>query len=61
MGYFYLVMVALLQSTMVFFSLAWGVLFFHEPVSGWIVGGTVLFVIGIAVMQRKEKETGKAE
>ncbi len=54
-------MVALLQSTMVFFSLAWGILFFHEPVSGWIVGGTVLFVIGIAVMQRKEKETGKAE
>ncbi len=53
-------MVALLQSTMVFFALAWGILFFHEPVSGWIVGGTVLFVIGIVVMQRKEKGAAPA-
>ncbi len=48
-------MVALLQSTMVFFALAWGILFFHEPVSVWIISGTVLFVIGIAVMQRGDK------
>ncbi len=48
-------MVALLQSTMVFFALAWGILFFHEPVSVWIVSGTVLFVTGIVVMQHKEK------
>ena len=46
-------MVALLQSTMVFFTLAWGILFFHEAVSGWIIGGTVLFVIGIVMMQWK--------
>ena len=48
-------MVALLQSTMVFFALAWGILFFHEPVSVWIVTGTVLFVTGIVIMQRREK------
>ena len=48
-------MVALLQSTMVFFALAWGILFFHEPVSLWIISGTVLFVTGIVVMQHKEK------
>ena len=51
-------MVALLQSTMVFFALAWGILFFQEPVSVWIVSGAVLFVIGIAVMQRREKTKG---
>lgn len=54
-------MVALLQSTMVFFALAWGILFFHEPVSIWIISGTVLFVLGIVIMQRREKgEAGKA-
>ena len=52
-------MVALLQSTMVFFSLAWGILFFHEPVSVWIVSGTVLFVAGIVIMQRREKNEVK--
>ncbi|MBO4297297.1 MAG: DMT family transporter [Clostridia bacterium] len=44
-------MVALMQSTTVFFSLAWGILFFGETVSGWIVAGTLLFVAGIVSMQ----------
>ena len=44
-------MVALLQTTMVFFSLAWGVLFFHEPVGLWIILGTLLFVVGMLVIQ----------
>lgn len=44
-------MVAPLQSTMVFLAIAWGILFFHEPISVWIVGGTILFVIGIVMMQ----------
>ena len=51
-------MVALLQSTMVFFALAWGILFFHEPVSVWIISGAVLFVAGIVVMQRRGKAKG---
>ena len=46
-------MVALLQSTTVFFSLAWGILFFGEAVSGWIIAGTLLFVAGIVSMQMK--------
>ena len=50
-------MVALLQSTMVFFALAWGILFFHEPVSIWIITGTILFVIGIVIMQRRPNPT----
>lgn len=48
-------MVPLLQSTMVFFSIAWGVVIFHEPVSGWIIAGTLLFVAGIVAMQRPGK------
>ena len=46
-------MVALLQSTTVFFSILWGLLFFGEAVSGWIVAGTLLFVTGIVSMQMK--------
>ncbi|MBQ9210679.1 MAG: DMT family transporter [Clostridia bacterium] len=40
-------MVAILQSTMVLFSLVWGYLFFQEQITGWIISGAVLFVIGI--------------
>ena len=50
-------MVALLQSTTVFFSLAWGILFFGEAVSGWIIAGTLLFVAGIVFMQMKTAKT----
>ena len=44
-------MVPLLQSTMVFFSILWGILFFHERVSVWIVCGALLYVAGLLVMQ----------
>ena len=49
-------MVALLQSTMVFFSIGWGILFFHEPVSIWIITGTLLFVTGIVLTQLRRAE-----
>lgn len=49
-------MVALLQSTMVFFSLAWGVLFFQEPITGWIISGTLMFVLGIVLMQHRPQK-----
>ena len=44
-------MVPLLQSTMVFFTILWGILFFHEPVSVYIAAGTLIFVLGILCMQ----------
>ena len=50
-------MVAVLQSTMVFFSIAWGALFFHEPITGWILAGTVMFVLGIIFMQHSKKQS----
>ncbi len=48
-------MVAVLQSTTVFFSIAWGILFFREPVTVWIIAGTLLFVTGILLMQRRSR------
>ena len=50
-------MVAVLQSTMVFFSIAWGALFFHEPITGWILAGTVMFLLGIIFMQHSKKQS----
>ena len=46
-------MVALLQSTMVLFALVWGFLFFREPITGWIIGGALLFVLGIVCIHHR--------
>ena len=53
-------MVAPLQSTMVFFTLAWGVLFFRETVTGWISGGTLLFVAGVVLTQGRSVAPARA-
>ena len=49
-------MVALLQSTMVLFSLVWGVLFFHEPITGWIIAGALLFIVGIVFINHRPRQ-----
>lgn len=40
-------MVPILQSTMVFFALIWGMLFFDEKITVYVICGTVLFVLGL--------------
>ncbi len=57
-------MVPILQSTMVLFSITWGILFFHEEVSVYIIVGTVVFVAGLVLLQllnAAEKDTKKEE
>ena len=57
-------MVPILQSTMVLFSITWGILFFHEEVSVYIIVGTVVFVAGLVLLQllnAVEKDTKKEE
>ena len=44
-------MVPIIQSTMVIFSITWGILFFHESISIYIIGGTLLFVVGLICLQ----------
>ena len=46
-----LYMVPLIQCTMVIFAILWGVLFFHEPLTGYLIVGAVLFVSGIVGVQ----------
>ncbi|MCI9106268.1 MAG: DMT family transporter [Lachnospiraceae bacterium] len=48
-------MVPVIQSTMAIFAILWGVLFFHEKISVYIVGGTVMFITGLIGLQLKEK------
>jgi len=48
-------MVPILQSSMVLFSILWGVLFFHETITAYIIIGTFLFLTGIIGMQLSSK------
>ena len=51
-----LYVVPIIQSTMVFFSILWGILFFHETITGYTIGGTLLFVAGILIVQLKSRQ-----
>ena len=46
-----LYMVPIIQSTMAIFSIIWGALFFHEAITGYIIAGTVIFLIGLVSLQ----------
>lgn len=46
-------MVPIIQSTMTIFAILWGILFFHEQISGYILGGTALFMTGLIGLQLK--------
>lgn len=46
-------MVPIIQSTMAIFAILWGVLFFHEKITLYIVGGTVMFMVGLIGLQMK--------
>ena len=50
-------MVPVIQSTMVIFSVIWGVLFFHESVSVYVITGIAVFMIGLIylnILNKKE-------
>ena len=46
-------MVPIIQSTMAIFAILWGGLFFHEKISIYIIGGTVMFITGLIGLQLK--------
>lgn len=49
-------MVPIIQSTMAIFSIIWGMIFFHEPISVYVVVGTLTFIGGIVGLQVAGKE-----
>ena len=48
-------MVPVIQSTMAIFAILWGVLFFHERISAYIIGGTATYIIGLIGLQLKSR------
>lgn len=48
-------MVPIIQSTMAIFAILWGVLFFHEKITLYIIGGTGMFLVGLIGLQMKRK------
>ena len=46
----------LVQSSTVILSLTWAALLYHERITGWIVAGTALFLIGILIVNLKPKQ-----
>lgn len=48
-------LVTVIQSSTVILSLLWAVLFFHEPVTRYIVAGTLVFFTGIILVNIKGK------
>lgn len=48
-------MVPIVQSTMAIFAILWGVLFFHERISIYIIGGTATFILGLIGLQLKAR------
>ncbi|MDD3251250.1 MAG: DMT family transporter [Lachnospiraceae bacterium] len=48
-------MVPIIQSTMAVFAITWGVLFFHEKITAYIVGGTAMFIVGLIGLQMKTR------
>ena len=54
-------LVTVIQSMNVLLTLVWSVLFFREPVTAWIVVGTLIFAVGMVLVNLKKRETAKAE
>lgn len=44
-------MIPIIQSTMVIFAILWGVLFFHETVTVYVIVGSLIFLLGIIGLQ----------
>lgn len=52
-------MVPVIQSTMAIFAITWGVLFFQESITIYIVGGTATFIVGLIGLQLKSQKGHK--
>ena len=48
-------LVTVIQSMNVLLTLAWSVLFFHEPITLWIIGGTLVFAVGMILVNLKKR------
>lgn len=52
-------MVPIIQSMMAIFAIIWGVLFFHESISAYVICGTLMFMVGLVGLQLKSRKGTK--
>lgn len=45
----------IIQSSTVILTILWGVLFYGDPISGWVISGTIMFVGGILAINLRKK------
>ena len=45
----------LVQSSTVLLSLLWAALLYHERITGWIIAGAALFLVGILIVNMKPR------
>lgn len=50
-------MVPIIQSSMVIFAIIWGVLFFHESITIYIIAGTIIFLVGLISLNILNKKS----
>ena len=48
-----MVLATIIQSCTVILSILWGVLFYGDPLSGYVIAGTAIFLVGIGVVTVK--------
>ncbi len=53
-----LLIATIIQSSTVILSILWGALFYNDPVSIYVVAGSLLFLTGILVINLRSKRTG---
>lgn len=53
-------MVPIIQSTMILFSITWGILFFHETVTWYIIIGSLIFIVGLVWLNILNSKPEKA-
>ena len=51
----------IIQSSTVILTILWGVLFYGDPLTGYVICGTVLFLTGILMVNLKPRNPGKSE
>ncbi|GFN33929.1 DMT family transporter [Paenibacillus xylaniclasticus] len=56
--------VAIVGNSTVLFAILWSYLFFHDPITGYIIGGTLIFVTGFLILnlpvRKKAEQEGRA-
>ncbi len=55
-----LLIATIIQSSSTILTILWGVLFYHDPISKYVIAGTIFFLIGIVLVNLPSKKKAAA-